>query len=177
MQLTNPGRGYTSEPSVSISGGGGTGATAKAIHSYVTMDAPWGDPTRGMAVAALLVDEASSTEVYFDLMLSQQGPPFIVWGTGVGAILPPSSGTHLQTNNYYYSLTRLAASGSITIGGEKFAVSGCTWMDHEYGYFGTSAAPANGFYRTPNWTMAGRCQTSQPSATARRSSISRPQAW
>ena len=56
-------------------------------------------------------------------------------------ILPPSSGTHLQTNNYYYSLTRLAASGSVTIGGEKFAVSGLTWMDHEYGYFGTSAKP------------------------------------
>jgi predicted secreted hydrolase len=142
VQLTNPGRGYTSAPSISISGGGGTGATARAIHSYVTMDAPWGDPTQGMAVVALLLDEASNTEIYFDLMLSQQGPPFIVWGTGVGAILlPPSRGTHLQTNNYYYSLTRLAASGSITIGGEKFAVSGRTWMDHEYGYFGTSAKP------------------------------------
>jgi predicted secreted hydrolase len=142
VQLTNPGRGYTSAPSVSISGGGGTGATARAVHSYVTMDAPWGDPTKGMAVVALLMDQASGTEVYFDLMLSQQGPPFIVWGTGVGAILlPPSRGTHLQTNNYYYSLTRLAASGSITIGGEKFAVSGRTWMDHEYGYFGTSAKP------------------------------------
>jgi predicted secreted hydrolase len=141
VQLTNPGRGYTSAPSVSIVGGGGSGATAKAIHSYVTMDAPWGDPTKGMAVVALLVDEASGTQVYFDLMLSQQGPPFPVWGAGVGAILPPSNGTHLQTNNYYYSLTRLAASGSVTIGGEKFAVSGCTWMDHEYGYFGTAAKP------------------------------------
>jgi predicted secreted hydrolase len=141
VQLTNPGRGYTSAPSVSISGGCGTGATAKAVHSYVTMDAPWGDPTRAMAVVALLADEATGTEIYFDLMLSQQGPPFIVWGTGVGAMLPPSSGTHLQTNNYYYSLTRLAASGSVTIGGEKFAVSGRTWMDHEYGYFGTSAKP------------------------------------
>lgn len=141
VQLTNPGRGYTSAPSVSISGGGGTGATAKAGHSYVTMDAPWGDPTKGMAVVALLADEASGTEIHFDLMLSQQGPPFIVWGTGVGPILPPSNGTHLQTNNYYYSLTGLAASGSIAIGGEKFAVSGRTWMDHEYGYFGTSAKP------------------------------------
>jgi predicted secreted hydrolase len=142
IAVSNPGRGYTSAPKITITDRTGTGATAQAVHSYVTMDAPWGDPTKGMAVVALLMDQASNTEIYFDLMLSQQGPPFIVWGTGVGAILlPPSRGTHLQTNNYYYSLTRLAASGSITIGGEKFAVSGRTWMDHEYGYFGTSAKP------------------------------------
>jgi predicted secreted hydrolase len=141
VQLTNPGRGYTSAPSVSISGGGGTGATAKAVHSYVTMDAAWGDPTKGMAVVALLSDEASDTEIYFDLMLSQQGPPFIVWGIGVLPGPSPASGTHLQTNNYYYSLPRLAASGSITIGGEKFAVTGLTWMDHQYGHFGSAAKP------------------------------------
>lgn len=141
VQLTNPGRGYTSAPSVSISGGGGTGATAKAVHSYVTMDAAWGDPTKGMAVVALLSDEASDTEIYFDLMLSQQGPPFIVWGIGVLPGPSPASGTHLQTNNYYYSLPRLAASGSITIGGEKFAVTGLTWMDHQYGHFGSAANP------------------------------------
>jgi predicted secreted hydrolase len=142
IAVSNPGRGYTSAPKITITDRTGTGATAQAVHSYVTMDAPWGDPTKGMAVVALLMDQASNTEIYFDLMLSQQGPPFIVWGTGVGAILlPPSRGTHLQTNNYYYSLTRLAALGSITIGGEKFAVSGRTWMDHEYGYFGTSAKP------------------------------------
>ena len=177
VQLTNPGRGYTSAPSVSISGGGGTGATAKAVHSYVTMDAPWGDPTKGMAVVALLAEEASGTEIHFDLMLSQQGPPFIVWGTGVGPILPPSNGTHLQTNNNYYSLTGLAASGSIAIGGEKFAVSGRTWMDHEYGYFGTSAKPVKWVLQNASWTMAGRCQTSPRWATARRSSISRLRAW
>ena len=38
--------------------------------------------------------------------------------------------------SYYYSLTRLLTSGTITIGGETFDVSGTSWMDHE---FGTSA--------------------------------------
>jgi predicted secreted hydrolase len=158
VQLTNPGRGYTSAPSVTISGGGGSGATAQAVHSYVTMDAPWGTPTQGMAVVAHLVDEATGTEVDFDLMLSQAEPPMMVWGTGVHTLQPPASGTHLQTNNYYYSLTRLAASGSITLAGEKFAVTGRTWMDHEYGYFGTASTPVKWILQNAQldngWTLS-----------------------
>jgi predicted secreted hydrolase len=142
IQPTNPGRGYTSAPNVSILGIGTENATARAVHSYVTMDAAWGDPTKNMAVVALLVDQATNTEVYFDLMMSQQGPPLLVWGSGVGPILPPASGTHLQTNNYYYSLTRIDTTGSVTIGGETFAVTGRTWMDHEYGFFSTATHPA-----------------------------------
>jgi len=132
--LVIPGLGYTSEPTVTITGGGGSGATARAVHSYVTMNAPWGDPTKNMAVKALLIDEATDAVVNFDLTLSQQGPPFIVWGTGSHPV-PGTSGGHLQTNNYYYSLTRLQASGSVTVEGERFDVTGTTWMDHEYGAF------------------------------------------
>jgi predicted secreted hydrolase len=87
-----------------------------------------------MNVTADLVDEATNTEVNFDLRFSHEGPPFCVWGTGVTS--PPEEHT-LQTNNYYYSLPRLNASGSITIEGERFEVTGVTWMDHEYGLFGT----------------------------------------
>ncbi len=137
--LLSPGVGFTSAPTVTITGGGGTGAIAKAFHSYVTMNAPWGDPTKNMAVKALLVDETTKAVVNFDLTLSQQGPPFIVWGTGVKA--GGGTGSHLQTNNYYYSLTHLQASGSISIDGERFEVTGVTWMDHEYGAFGTAANP------------------------------------
>lgn len=42
--------------------------------------------------------------------------------------------------SYYYSQTRLATSGTVTIGEESFAVSGYTWKDHE---FGTSALGEN----------------------------------
>jgi hypothetical protein len=82
---------------------------------YVAMDAPQGDPTQNMAVRANMADDATGTEIDFDLMLSQQGPPFMVFGTGVAHIrdnVPP-----LQANNYYYSLTRLQASGTVKIGG------------------------------------------------------------
>jgi predicted secreted hydrolase len=34
--------------------------------------------------------------------------------------------------SYYFSLTRLAASGDLILQNEKFAVSGLAWMDHEF---------------------------------------------
>jgi predicted secreted hydrolase len=35
--------------------------------------------------------------------------------------------------SHYYSFTRLATTGSLTIKGERFEVTGVTWMDHEFG--------------------------------------------
>lgn len=143
--LLDPGKGYTCAPTVTITGGGGSGATARAFHSYVTMNAPAANPMRNMSVKALLNDQSTGTEVQFDLMLSLEGPPFIVWGTGVVPV-PGTSGPPLQTNNYYYSLTRLQASGSIAIGDETLPVTGVTWMDHEYGAFGKQTT-------TPKWVL------------------------
>jgi predicted secreted hydrolase len=37
--------------------------------------------------------------------------------------------------SYYYSLTRLKTSGQIDINGRTFAVSGISWMDHQWGNF------------------------------------------
>ena len=34
--------------------------------------------------------------------------------------------------SYYYSQPQLAVSGTITVNGEKFAVSGSAWLDHEW---------------------------------------------
>lgn len=142
IALISPGIGYTSTPTITLVGGGGTGASAKAYHSYVTMNAPASDPTKNMQVKALLVDQATGKPIKFDLTFSQQGRPFFVWGTGVN---PEGQGSTVQTRNYYFSLTRLAASGTIDIAGEKHAVSGTTWMDHEYGAFGTDANPVKWF--------------------------------
>lgn len=104
----------------------------------VTMHAPQSDPMN-MKVTASLIDEATQTEVSFDLTLSQDGLPLIVWGIGTSP--PPAPTPVLQNNNFYYSLTRLQASGTITLAGETFDVTGMTWMDHEYGKFGTSSHP------------------------------------
>jgi predicted secreted hydrolase len=135
------GSGYTSSPTVTIHSkdGNGSGATARALHTFVTMDAPASDPTQNMRVQALLDDDPTHEQVRFDLLLSQQGRPFFVWGTGITPGGDPSGGT--KENNYYFSLTRLAASGTIEVGGERFEVEGVTWMDHEYGAFGTTTEP------------------------------------
>jgi predicted secreted hydrolase len=136
--VVNPGSGYTSPPTVTIQGGGGSGATARAFHSYAVMQAPAADPTRNMRVQALLCDDPSFAEIRFDLTLSQQGRPFFVWGTGVN---PGGSCCDLENNNYYFSLTRLQAAGTIDLEGEVFEVEGVTWMDHEYGLFGSAQNP------------------------------------
>ncbi|MBL8649151.1 MAG: hypothetical protein JNL35_01955 [Sphingopyxis sp.] len=105
---------------------------------WIAMTAPQADPTN-MSVKAQLTDEATGTVVTFDLVMAQEGSPFIVWGSGVNPT-PPNPGG-VTTNNYYYSLTRLQASGTICYDGQTFDVSGQTWMDHEYGLFGTSTKP------------------------------------
>jgi predicted secreted hydrolase len=113
-----------------------------AFSGWITMNAPQADPTRKMVVKAALFDVASGKIVSFDLTLSQQGPPFIVWGSGVA---PNTPNPTVKTNNFYYSLTRLQASGTITLAGEVIPVTGVTWMDHEYGAFGSSKDPVKWF--------------------------------
>jgi predicted secreted hydrolase len=41
-------------------------------------------------------------------------------------------GPNAAQASYYYSQPQLAVSGSIRVGGEKFAVSGSAWLDHEW---------------------------------------------
>lgn len=139
--LVSAGSGYTSAPTITLHGkdGKGSGAVARALHTWVTMDAPASDPTKNIHVQALLDDDPTHEQVRFDLLLSQQGRPFFVWGTGIIPTGDPSKGT--DVNNYYFSFTRLEASGTIEVGGETFQVEGVTWMDHEYGAFGTSEKP------------------------------------
>ncbi|MGZ8373379.1 MAG: lipocalin-like domain-containing protein [Nitrospira sp.] len=42
-------------------------------------------------------------------------------------------GKDISQASHYYSFTRLATTGSLTIDGEQFEVTGLTWMDHEFG--------------------------------------------
>ncbi|HWH23319.1 MAG TPA: lipocalin-like domain-containing protein [Candidatus Limnocylindria bacterium] len=135
--LTDPGTGYTSTPEIAISGDG-TGAQAVAHPTYVSMSAPGADPTKDLRIEALMADETTLTPVKFDLTETQHGPPFIVWGTGVNST---DHSLDLQHKNYYFSLTRLETTGTITLDGEEIPVTGVTWMDHEYGAFGSSANP------------------------------------
>jgi predicted secreted hydrolase len=137
IYVTNPGTGYTTPPSVVISGDG-TGATATAFNSWVVAEAPASDPTKNIHVRALLVDDPTMEKVKYDLTFSQIGRPFYIWGTGVD---PSATHQSVVDNNYYYSFTKLQAKGTITFGGKKYPVEGLTWMDHEYGAFGSVDQP------------------------------------
>ncbi|NLX11491.1 MAG: carotenoid 1,2-hydratase [Chloroflexi bacterium] len=70
-----------------------------------------------------------------DLVLDQVKPPALQGDGG----LSPKSGEPGNAS-YYYSLSRLVTEGTITVGGADYAVSGASWMDHE---FSTSALGHN----------------------------------
>lgn len=79
--------------------------------------------------------QAASDDFALDLRLEQVKPPALQGDNG----LSPKSG-EIGNASYYYSLTRLETSGSVSIGAQTFAVSGNSWMDHE---FSTSALGAD----------------------------------
>lgn len=77
---------------------------------------------------------AASADFAIDLQLRQVKPPALQGDRG----LSPKS-AQIGNASYYYSLSRLLTSGSLSIGDDVFSVAGNTWMDHE---FSTSALGA-----------------------------------
>jgi predicted secreted hydrolase len=61
------------------------------------------------------------------LNLHAEKPPVI---HGENGLSQKAAGTGRAT--HYISLTRLTTSGSIVLGGRNFAVTGTSWMDHEF---------------------------------------------
>jgi predicted secreted hydrolase len=68
------------------------------------------------------------------LFIEAMKRPFIVGGDGYVTI--GDSG-----DSYYYSLTDLQVSGELVINGERFAVSGYGWLDHQWGPFMLNPLP------------------------------------
>jgi predicted secreted hydrolase len=57
------------------------------------------------------------------------GKPLVVHGAdGISR-----KGSAVGQASHYYSFTRLATTGKLTIGNESFDVTGTSWMDHEFG--------------------------------------------
>ncbi len=74
---------------------------------------------------------AETESVAVDFTLEEAKPPALQGDAGLSA-----KSAEAGNASYYYSLTRLLTSGTLTIGDETFAINGTSWMDHE---FGTSA--------------------------------------
>jgi predicted secreted hydrolase len=62
------------------------------------------------------------------LRLEPAKPPVAHGAAGIS-----QKGKDVSQASHYYSFTRLSTTGSLTIDGEQFEVSGTSWMDHEFG--------------------------------------------
>lgn len=82
-------------------------------------------------------------EVALDFILEQVKPTALQGKDGLSR-----KGEQVGNASYYYSLSRLATTGTITIGDNSYEVTGNTWMDHE---FATNALPDN----TQGWDWFG----------------------
>jgi predicted secreted hydrolase len=71
---------------------------------------------------------AQSDRSGIDLVLEEGKPPVIHGSNGIS-----QKGAQPGNASHYYSLTRMPTKGTITIDGERVAVSGESWMDHEFG--------------------------------------------
>lgn len=71
---------------------------------------------------------ASTPEFTFDLIVTPQKPPVVHGQHGISR-----KGSRPEQASHYYSLTRLQTTGTIVVDGEQLAVTGTSWMDHEFG--------------------------------------------
>lgn len=78
---------------------------------------------------------AAQDDVALDLTLIDRNGPILQGDRGYS-----QKGPDPGNASYYYSLTRLESSGTISIGGVLHQVNGSSWMDHE---FSTSALAAD----------------------------------
>jgi predicted secreted hydrolase len=72
--------------------------------------------------------EAPSDEFSLALELAPAKPPAI---HGAGGVSQKTAGE--GNASHYYSLTRMETRGTLVVEGDTLAVSGRSWMDHEYG--------------------------------------------
>jgi predicted secreted hydrolase len=72
--------------------------------------------------------KAKEGDVAVDLSLRATKPPVIHGENGVS-----QKGEGRGHASHYYSLTRLATEGTLTLQGKPLAVTGVSWMDHEFG--------------------------------------------
>ncbi|AKN16277.1 hypothetical protein B586_06420 [Mycobacterium haemophilum DSM 44634] len=71
---------------------------------------------------------AKTDHATVDLSLRPTLPPILHGNEGLS-----TKGEQAGNATYYYSIVRQETQGTVTVDGEKFAVSGLSWNDHEYG--------------------------------------------
>lgn len=121
---------HTSFERFSRGAAGLAGATATPTYSVWLED--WSAATVGDGVVRLRASANDSQgSVALDLRLKETRSPLLHGDRGLH-----QKGPEPGNASYYYSLVGLETTGVITSAGQSIAVTGVSWMDHE---FGTSA--------------------------------------
>jgi predicted secreted hydrolase len=71
---------------------------------------------------------AAEGDLAIDLTLAAEKAPVVHGANGISR-----KGAGTGQASHYYSFTRLATSGRLTVGKQSFDVTGTSWMDHEFG--------------------------------------------
>lgn len=108
---------------------GGPGLAGALTDRYYTWNEEWsagiGDQGAGSRTRHVL--RASSPQAGVDLVLDEGKAPAINGINGVN-----QKGARDGNASHYYSLTRMPTRGTISVDGERFEVTGESWMDHEF---------------------------------------------
>ena len=109
---------------ISRAGLGKAGAARDRLHVWIDR---WNaeSPSAAPGVQTL---HATEGDLALQLTVSPE-KPLVVHGTGGIS----RKGATAGQASHYYSFTRLATTGTLSIGGERFDVTGSSWMDHEFG--------------------------------------------
>ena len=104
---------------------GGPGLSGAATDTYKVWNEDW---TAGLDAQGRHVVTASSATAAVQLTLDEGKRPAV---NGVNGI--SQKGARPGNASHYYSVTRMPTRGTLVVDGERFEVTGESWMDHEFG--------------------------------------------
>lgn len=136
LALTDgPGNRHVSFERFSRGAGGLAGATGEPRFRVWLEDWSVTQGEDGTLVMHAAATHDDGVPIVLDLTLVETRPPVLHGDAGLS-----QKGPEAGNASYYYSLIGLETAGTITTARGDFAVTGTSWMDHE---FGTSALSAN----------------------------------
>jgi predicted secreted hydrolase len=119
------GKKFYAEERFSRDGADLAGARGDPYHVWLGAWQATGSGPQGMTMRL----QAGTDEIAIDLRLQSTKPPTLQGDHGYSV-----KGQGVGNASYYYSLTRMATTGVVTVGGRAFKItSGLSWMDHEWG--------------------------------------------
>ncbi len=109
---------------ISRAGLGKAGAAHDRLHVWIDR---WSAESPSAAPGTQTL-HAADGDLALQLTVSPEKPLVVHGADGISR-----KGSATGQASHYYSFTKLATTGTLSIGGERFDVTGNSWMDHEFG--------------------------------------------